>query len=68
LESFSPTEVKAKENLSPQNIKSLRALAEEHKFKRYLCVSLESRPRQLAEITVLPFQNFLEALWDGMYT
>ena len=34
-------EVKAKENLSAHDLKSLRALAEEKKLKRYLCVSLE---------------------------
>jgi predicted AAA+ superfamily ATPase len=60
-------EVKARENLSPQDLKSLRALAEEKKLKRYLCVSLEPRPRQLAGVTVLPLRDFLDALWDGKY-
>src|SRR4030043_802438 len=39
-------EVKAKENLSAPDLKSLRALAEEKTMKRYLCVSLEPRPRK----------------------
>src|SRR5215510_13256541 len=55
-------EVKAKANVSLADIKSLRALAEEQQFKRYVCVSLEPRPRQLAEVTVLPWRDFLDAL------
>lgn len=61
-------EVKAKENLSPLDVKSLRALAGEKKLKRYLCVSLEPRRRQLDGVTVLPFRDFLDALWSRDYT
>ena len=60
-------EVKAKENVSPQDVKSLRVLAEEKQLKRYLCVSLEPRPRKLGDVTILPFKEFLEALWGGEY-
>jgi predicted AAA+ superfamily ATPase len=60
-------EVKAKENVSPQDLRSLRALAEEMMLKRYLCVSLERRSRTVEGITVLPFKTFLEALWAGEY-
>jgi predicted AAA+ superfamily ATPase len=61
-------EVKAKENLSPHDLKPLRALAEEKKLKRYLCVSLESRRRTLEGLTVLPLREFLEALWSCKYS
>ena len=60
-------EVKSKENISPQDIKSLQALAEEKKLKRYLCVSLEPRLRRFGGVTVLPFRKFLDALWSGEY-
>jgi predicted AAA+ superfamily ATPase len=60
-------EVKAKANVSLTDIKSLRALAEEQQFKRYLCVSLEPRTRTLAGVTIVPFQEFLETLWEGGY-
>lgn len=60
-------ELKAKQNLSPQDLKPLLALAEEKKLKRYLCVSLEPRPRKIAAVTALPFQQFLDGLWDGEY-
>jgi len=60
-------EVKAKDNVSPQDVRSLRALAEENKLERYLCVSLEPRRRQFAGVTVLPFREFLDALWSREY-
>lgn len=60
-------EVKAKENISQQDLKSLRALAEEKRLKRYLCVCLEPRPRKVEGVLVIPFKEFLEALWSGQY-
>ena len=61
-------EVKAKQNLAPADIKPLRALAEEKKLKRYLCVSLEPRMRKMGDVTILPYKKFLEALWNGEYS
>ena len=61
-------EVKAKSNLSRQELRSLRALAEEKRLKRYLCVSLEPRARKVEGMLVIPFKEFLEALWSGDYT
>lgn len=61
-------EVKAKQNVSATDVKSLRAIADERRFKRLLCVSLESRPRQLSGITLLPVRHFLDALWSGAYS
>ncbi len=61
-------EVKAKENIAHQDLKPLRALAEEKKLKRYLCVCLEPRARRISDIDILPYQEFLEALWRGEYT
>ena len=60
-------EVKAKETVAPQDVKSLRALADERKLKRYVCVSLEPRPRRVDGITLMPVREFLEALWSGEY-
>jgi len=61
-------EVKAKENLSIHDLKPLRALSEERKLKRYLCVSLEPRKRNLENLTILPLREFLEALWSREYS
>lgn len=60
-------EVKAKEHVSAQDLKSLRALAEEKQFKRYLCVSLEPRARTIDGVSVLPLTNFLGALWNNEF-
>jgi hypothetical protein len=61
-------EVKAKENISPFDIKSLKALAEEERLKRFICVSLEKRTRTIGCLTVLPYREFLDALWAGEYS
>jgi predicted AAA+ superfamily ATPase len=61
-------EVKAKETVSLQDLRSLRALAEEKKLKRYLCVSVEPRRRRVNGVTVLPYREFLDALWDGEFS
>lgn len=61
-------EVKAKENVSDQDLKSLRAFAEEKQLKRYVCVSLEPRARKIDGISVLPLTEFLQALWNNEYT
>lgn len=60
-------EVKAKGNIFPNDLRSLHALSEEGKLKNYICVSLETRPRRIGNITILPFQDFLSALWDNNY-
>jgi predicted AAA+ superfamily ATPase len=60
-------EVKAKETVSPHDLRSLRALAEERKLKRYLCACLEPRARTVDAVELLPFKMFLEALWHGEY-
>ncbi len=61
-------EVKAKENVSSPDLRSLRALAEEKRLKRYLCVSLEPRSRRVGGITILPYRRFLDGLWDGEFS
>jgi len=60
-------EVKAKSNITAHDLKSLKALAEEEKLKRYICVCLERRRRVVDGIQILPIIDFLEALWDGQF-
>ena len=60
-------EVKAKENVSRDDLRSLRAIAEEKKIRQYLCVSLEPRTRRVEGLTVLPYREFLANLWIGKY-
>src|SRR5205809_5617030 len=58
-------EAKAKENVSPQDLKSLVALGEEGRMRSLVCASLEPRRRRVGEITILPWRDFLDALWGG---
>lgn len=61
-------EVKGKQNLSTSDLKPLHALSEEKKLKHYVCVSLEPRRRIVEGVTVLPYKDFLEALWNREYS
>lgn len=60
-------EIKAKENISPRDLRGIIALKEEKKIKRYVVVSLEKRPRQVKGIHILPWQDFLTQLWEGAF-
>jgi len=60
-------EVKAKANVSPEDLKGLRALKEENKLAHYLCVCLENRPRVVDGIDIIPWKDFLIRLGSGKY-
>jgi predicted AAA+ superfamily ATPase len=60
-------EVKAKENVAPRELRGLHAIAEERRVKRTLCVSLERRPRRVGNVALLPYAEFLDALWGGEF-
>ena len=58
-------EVKATTHVSPRDLRSLRALADERVFRNLLLVCLEPRTRRVGDVTILPFDRFVEQLWDG---
>jgi predicted AAA+ superfamily ATPase len=60
-------ELKAKRTVSKQDIRSLEALSEENKLKNYLCVCLDTRPRTIGKVRILPYGDFLDKLWDGEF-
>ena len=60
-------EVKATATVSNADLKGLRAFAEEGRVKHHVLVCLESRPRQVGEVLVLPIAEFLRSLWDGQF-
>lgn len=60
-------EVKAKESVSSQDIKSLRALREEKILKHFVCVCMEKRSREVDGIKILPYTEFLTSLWEGKF-
>ena len=37
-------------------------------MRRFLCVSLEPRRREVAGVVILPWAEFLEGLWGGEWT
>ena len=60
-------EVKAKEPVGDRDLRGLRALKEESLLKHYVVVSLEPRARTVDGIRILPWQHFLEELWEGAF-
>jgi predicted AAA+ superfamily ATPase len=68
LEDHTAIEVKAKPAVSADDLRSLRALAEEKKLRRRVCVTLERDRREVGGIEMLPLRRFLDALWDGEYS
>ncbi|MCE9634519.1 MAG: AAA family ATPase [Planctomycetes bacterium] len=60
-------EAKAKTDVPDRELRSLRALAEEKLLKRYVVASLAPRPRRVGEIEILPWRDFLDALWAGEF-
>ena len=57
-------EVKAKENISNRDLKGLKALREEDLLERYIVVAMLERKRVVDGIEIIPWQEFLEELWD----
>jgi predicted AAA+ superfamily ATPase len=60
-------EVKAKRNVSQKDLKGIKALKQEALLKHYLVVSLESVARTVDGIQILPWNLFLERLWNQEY-
>jgi predicted AAA+ superfamily ATPase len=58
-------EIKAKANISNRDIKSLQALSEEQRLKRYFCVCFVPRRRTVDSIVIVPYKEFLDMLWGG---
>jgi len=60
-------EVKAGRSIGERDLRSLRALGDEKKMKRLICVCLETRPRREGAIQVMPVEHFLGALWGNRF-
>lgn len=58
-------EVKAKNNVSQRDLRGILALKEEGKLSSYFMVSMESRPRIVEGIHIMPWEEFIKKLWDG---
>lgn len=60
-------EVKAKSHVANHDLKGLEAIKDEGSFTHRVCVCLEHRPRRRNGIDLLPYELFLEQLWNGVY-
>jgi hypothetical protein len=60
-------EAKAKETVAPQDLRSIIALGEEGTLRSLLCVCLEPRRRRVGGVTIVPWREFLTALWSGEF-
>jgi len=58
-------EVKATELADSRHWRGLKAFQEEYRVKKAIVVSLDSKPRRIGNIHILPWQTFLEQLWGG---
>ncbi len=58
-------EVKTKKIISHRDLKGLMALREEALMTHYVLVSMEPTARQVDGIAILPWQEFLDRLWNG---
>ena len=59
-------EVKSSARVHESDLRGLKALAEEHRVRRSLIVSLEREPRHIgADTESLPWHVFTERLWGG---
>lgn len=56
-------EVKAGRDVPLRELAGLRAIQEEGKLRRLICVSREPRRRVVGGIEILPWREFLERLW-----
>ena len=61
-------EVKAKEHVNHEDFRGLIAIGEELPVKRRLLVCLESAPRKVNGIEVLPVATFLRDIWQNPLT
>jgi uncharacterized protein len=60
-------EVKSTERAYGNDLKGLRAIADEKPMRHRILVCREARPRVVDGIEVLPYREFLVRLWAGAY-
>jgi len=58
-------EVKGSKQITPRHLKGLKSFAEEYHVKKLILVSTDPFIRQVGEITLMPWNIFLDKLWGG---
>jgi predicted AAA+ superfamily ATPase len=57
-------EVKSTDHVKSEHLNGLKAFAEEYEVKKKIVVSNDTLPRLMGNILILPWQVFLERLWN----
>ena len=58
-------EVKASSNITNSDLKGLHLLAQDILLKRKIVISQETQKRQVGEVEIYPYRQFLKELWDN---
>jgi predicted AAA+ superfamily ATPase len=58
-------EVKSTNEAQARHLKGLKAFAEEYPVKKLILVSNDPYPRKVDNVQILPWQAFLQQLWNG---
>ncbi|MEN8158130.1 MAG: DUF4143 domain-containing protein [Bacteroidota bacterium] len=58
-------EVKGSQAVTSRHLKGLHSFAEEYPVKKLILVSNDPFPRQIGQVTALPWNRFLDQLWAG---
>lgn len=58
-------EMKAVSEVQSHHLRGVYAFRQEYKPKKTLIVSLDARPRNIDDIHIMPWREFLHALWSG---
>ncbi|WP_158857510.1 ATP-binding protein [Lunatibacter salilacus] len=58
-------EIKGTNNIQPRHLKGLKNFAEEYSVRRLIVVSDDPLERRIGEISVIPWKQFLEQLWNN---
>lgn len=60
-------EVKHTNQVTERDLKGLKAISDNHKWKRKIVISQDTEPRYIDDIEVLPVRVFLKMLWDNQF-
>ena len=58
-------EIKGSKQITPRHLKGLKSFAEEYQVKKLILVSTDPYTRQMGKITAMPWNIFLNKLWEG---
>ena len=67
IDDHTAIEIKASATVGPADLKGLRALSEEMRLRRRIVVCRERRARRLDDIDIMPWSDFLDALWADQF-